>query len=374
MLDPQQQQTNCRCSARQVSPTASSARCGVLEADLKGLARKVLALVLRDLLESDIPLGFGSGRGNNVYEARVRGIERFWLQCPDALAPFPSHSEKPGPARWKPPRALGLAGIRGLIDQEVKGAAEAWVKALHETIARHKTLEESSPKPDSPGSEIPDSDGSNAEPDREEREARSPADLGMEKRSGSEERPKWKKPGARKPRFPLQRSNRKLAVVPLESLDQALAALPEEGSAWGFRTLPDEAMLERRSFAEWRKELGKAKLLEARIFSKTLDLHWLGDRGLLLADPSAIDSEATVGGEGWLERDRDSRLWGEWLEGSKAWYEARIPDPLCYKGLDPGPENCVPSLRYREWIRCGSSERIVQYIGVEGKPREEGKR
>ena len=161
----------------------------------------------------------------------------------------------------------------------------------------------------------------------------------------------------------LSPSTQVFGLCPVESIEALVERLESEKTYWGFWIIPTRVRLERRSAADWRDVLREPHLQEARIFSRSLDLHWLDGRGLVVA-PGAGDG-TSVGGDGWLERSRKSRLWGEWLEGTRAWYEERIPDPHEYVGLEPGPQNRFAFLRYREYLRDGQV-RTIRYEGVEG--------
>jgi hypothetical protein len=169
--------------------------------------------------------------------------------------------------------------------------------------------------------------------------------------------------------FPLQRMTGRLLARPLDHLAAVEEVLPATGDLWGFFTTAAEARLGRHTAAQWRSFLRRPGLVEARIFDEERDVHWLAGRGLFLvaAGPDADPAEV-VGGEGWLQRDRRSRLWGEWLAEAGGWYEERIPHPQCYSGLAPGPENNFAFLVYREYV-CQGAVRYVRYLRVEGEPR-----
>lgn len=169
---------------------------------------------------------------------------------------------------------------------------------------------------------------------------------------------------------PLRPSREPLAARPLARLEDALEAIAPREDYWGFLATPAEARLERRPGAEWRELLARPRRLEARIFADRLDLRWLDDRGLALVPAAEADADGleVVGGEGWQERERRSRLWGEWLEGSELWVEERIPRPIAYRGLAPGPASRDPFLRYVEYVR-GGVVRQVRYLTVEGDSR-----
>jgi hypothetical protein len=167
--------------------------------------------------------------------------------------------------------------------------------------------------------------------------------------------------------FALRKMTGYLVGTALASLDQALAELPETGELWGFWTTPARAGLGRRAAAEWQAVLSDPRLLEARVFGEALDLHWLAGRGFCLRPAGAAPGEAIGGGEEWLERERRSRLWGEWLAEAAGWYEERIPDPQRYEGLVPG-RDVLAFLVYREYVAAGVV-RYVRYLRVEGAPR-----
>lgn len=187
----------------------------------------------------------------------------------------------------------------------------------------------------------------------------------------------------------------------LEAFWERLAAAGD-GQLWGFFTTPAEAALERHDPAGWRRRLGPLALVEVRLFDERVDLHWLEDRGVLLglASDGARDlgsgqggsgdgpgesgggagqgerqggsggdgaSGEPVGGPGWLQRDRASRLWGERLADTGTWYEERIPRPQRYGGL--GPSRRYPFLAYREYVE-GGAVRYLRYLRLEAHDEE----
>lgn len=161
----------------------------------------------------------------------------------------------------------------------------------------------------------------------------------------------------------LRRSTEPLVARKIPDLSTGVARLAPARPYWGFWTTPATAQLQRRLGREWQAQIDQEPPVELRVFGQDLDLHWLAGRGVCLS--AAETSPAEVGGPGWLERDRRSRLWGEWLEPTDAWYEERIPDPLRYGGLDPNAGNRFAFLRYREYIHRGVLQ-YVRYLGVEG--------
>lgn len=103
----------------------------------------LLALVLRDLLLGDVPLGFGPAKGFNEYTAAVTAVDRFWLHPPEPLAGEPELAAPAGPVCWCPPAGRPLASpaaaaeLAGeLLGKRLRG----WVAALHrheaERVAR----------------------------------------------------------------------------------------------------------------------------------------------------------------------------------------------------------------------------------------------
>lgn len=105
----------------------------------------LLALVLRDLLHGDLPLGFATARGLNEYQARLVGIDRFWLATPACLDGQDALGAQVGEVRWEPPAeqdgtptALGALG-----GDDLKQALEGWVTALHSEL-RLKLAQEDS--------------------------------------------------------------------------------------------------------------------------------------------------------------------------------------------------------------------------------------
>jgi|HubBroStandDraft_3_1064219.scaffolds.fasta_scaffold12092_2 hypothetical protein len=175
--------------------------------------------------------------------------------------------------------------------------------------------------------------------------------------------------GRRTSAFLLERMRDPLAVQPIGRLEEALDLLPREGEPWGFWTTAAEAHLGRLPAGEWRSILSGPRIAEARVFDGETDLHWRGDRGLRLSTrlPAATGA-GPVNGNGWLQRERRSRLWGEWLAEAGGWYEERIPKPHRYQGLPEGPEACRAFLVYREYVRGGVVE-YVRYLRVEGERR-----
>jgi hypothetical protein len=166
--------------------------------------------------------------------------------------------------------------------------------------------------------------------------------------------------------FPLQKMTDRLVARRLASVAAARSSLlPEEGDLWGFFTTPSEAHLGRRAAADWKSVLSDPRLVEARIFGEVMDLHWRGGQGILLAAGGANAAGDRVGGDSWLQRERRSRLWGEWLGEAGAWYEERIPAPLRYEGLSQGPESRFAFVVYREYVSSGTVC-YVRYLRVEG--------
>jgi CRISPR-associated RAMP protein (TIGR02581 family) len=100
----------------------------------------LLALVLRDLLLGDLPVGFGTAKGLNEHGARVTAADRFWLRPP---APFAGTDldTGPGPARWSPPadRALDSpAAAAELAGEGLRHRFAGWVEALHRKVAERR--------------------------------------------------------------------------------------------------------------------------------------------------------------------------------------------------------------------------------------------
>jgi hypothetical protein len=153
----------------------------------------------------------------------------------------------------------------------------------------------------------------------------------------------------------------------LTAPSELLALLPEAEGLWGYALTPATARLARLSGDQWRSVLREPFLLEARIFSSELDLHWLDGRGVCLRIRGVGEAgrDDDIAGQCWWWRDRRCRLWGENLEGHDAWYEERIPDPQRYAGLAPGAQSLYPFLRMREYLRAGSV-RYVRFLEVEG--------
>jgi hypothetical protein len=187
------------------------------------------------------------------------------------------------------------------------------------------------------------------------------------------ERVSEKSPACQTPSEPkwgqLTPASEGLALRPLASLGEVVASLPSQTPCWGFYTTPTIARLLRAPRSRWEEIAGPPHLQELRIFGPERDLHWLGDRGVELAVvPAPSDpSPDRIGGPGWLQRDRRSRLWGEPLGDTGTWYEERIPDPLRYEGLEPGSHRFA-FLVYREYVQAGAV-RYVRYLEVEGGTR-----
>lgn len=165
-----------------------------------------------------------------------------------------------------------------------------------------------------------------------------------------------------------------VVVRPVADWRETLRHLDSASDLWGFAATAARAELGRYPAERWRELLAQPRLVEARLFDGTWDLHWLDGRGVLLevAEPGDGSRGQTeqpgdfrIAGDGWLQRDRRSRLWGEWLEGTDTWYEERIPDPLRYEGIAPGLDHRYVFLRYREYVRDGRVE-YVRYLEVEG--------
>lgn len=174
----------------------------------------------------------------------------------------------------------------------------------------------------------------------------------------------------RAPTDRLEEAGDRLLVRPAAALSELTAELAPEGLYWGFVTTAQEALVLQRRGKQWAELLGsQAWLEETRVFNEASDLHWLGDRGVVLREaPEGAEGGDVIGGPGWLERRRRSRLWGEELGDTGTWYEERIPDPQVYEGIKPGAGNDLVFLRYVEYIR-GGEVRYVRYLGLEGEAR-----
>lgn len=161
----------------------------------------------------------------------------------------------------------------------------------------------------------------------------------------------------------------------IANIEEGFAALTagEESDRvlWGYLLTASRARLLSASLSLWREAVTASPFLqELRVFDGAVDFHWLGERGVVQSvDGETNDGEGTgdpvVAPEGWLQRDRRSRLWGEWLRGTELWYEAGIPDPIAYEGLSPGPEQRFVFLRYREYI-CHGRAKYIRYLDIEG--------
>lgn len=170
--------------------------------------------------------------------------------------------------------------------------------------------------------------------------------------------------------FPLAECTERVEAVPVADLLAYLVTLDPTAERWGFAATAVRARLGRLSLREWSEILAAPRLLEARLWDTTEDLHWLEGRGVLLrVIPTSASvtggASLAVDGSGWLVRRRRSRLWGEWLEEAGGWYEERIPDVLHYDGIAPGAESRNVFLVAREYVRLGVVEH-VRYLSVEG--------
>ena len=165
-----------------------------------------------------------------------------------------------------------------------------------------------------------------------------------------------------------------VVVRPVADRRAALRGIDPASACWGFAATAARVVLGRYPVERWAELLESPRLVEARLFDDRRDFHWLEGRGVVLevaaagtaAEPAGRQPrDFLIAGEEWLQRDRRSRLWGEWLEDSDSWYEERIPDPQRYEGLEPSAGNRFAFLLYREYIRAGRLE-YVRYLGVEG--------
>lgn len=95
----------------------------------------LLALVLRDLLAGDVPLGFGSAKGLNEYRVRIAGADRFWLRPPRALEDL-GLGTGAGTRRWAPERPAGLEAIAETAGGALAERLRGWLQALHDELAR----------------------------------------------------------------------------------------------------------------------------------------------------------------------------------------------------------------------------------------------
>lgn len=99
----------------------------------------LLALVLRDLLWEDVPLGFGTARGFNEHRVRLIGVDRFWIAPPEALAGGGLGLDPgAGTRRYRPPAEAPIdspdaAGV--VAGPELAARLAAWVEALHARLA-----------------------------------------------------------------------------------------------------------------------------------------------------------------------------------------------------------------------------------------------
>jgi CRISPR/Cas system CSM-associated protein Csm3 (group 7 of RAMP superfamily) len=97
----------------------------------------LLALVLRDLLLGDVPLGFGTARGFNEYQARITGGEAFWLHLPDLLMGGLGLPANPGNHRWRPGEEIASpAAAARVAGEALARLIERWVEALHQRLAK----------------------------------------------------------------------------------------------------------------------------------------------------------------------------------------------------------------------------------------------
>jgi CRISPR/Cas system CSM-associated protein Csm3 (group 7 of RAMP superfamily) len=97
----------------------------------------LLALVVRDLLWGDLPLGFGSGKGFNEARVRLVGADRFWLAPPPALAGV-GLDPAPGERKWARPEGIDdPAQVSGVAGEELARRVEEWVASLHAWLEEH---------------------------------------------------------------------------------------------------------------------------------------------------------------------------------------------------------------------------------------------
>ena len=100
----------------------------------------LLALVLRDFLWEDVPLGFGTARGFNEYRVRLTGIDRFWIEAPGALEGLGSDLPDAAGARSfrsAPGQPLDSpAVVEALVGPRLAQRLASWVKVLHSYLER----------------------------------------------------------------------------------------------------------------------------------------------------------------------------------------------------------------------------------------------
>lgn len=103
----------------------------------------LLALVLRDLLWEDVPLGFGTARGFNEHRVRLTGVERFWIEPPAALANGSVASLDPGAGSRAFRASLeepldSPAAVAAVAGEVLAGSLGSWVAALHDLLAERR--------------------------------------------------------------------------------------------------------------------------------------------------------------------------------------------------------------------------------------------
>jgi CRISPR/Cas system CSM-associated protein Csm3 (group 7 of RAMP superfamily) len=102
----------------------------------------LLALVFRDLLLGDVPMGFGTAKGFNEYSARITAIDRFWLRPPAPLDGELGLDAAAGTVRWRPPGGEDLNDPQAAAERAgpfLRERLEAWVDDLHRELARRRT-------------------------------------------------------------------------------------------------------------------------------------------------------------------------------------------------------------------------------------------
>jgi CRISPR/Cas system CSM-associated protein Csm3 (group 7 of RAMP superfamily) len=96
----------------------------------------LLALVLRDLLLADIPMGFGTAKGFNEYTARITGIDRYWLRPPAAFAGLAGLDSRPGEKTWAPSSPLDSPATAGaLAGDDLGERLTSWILELHRQLS-----------------------------------------------------------------------------------------------------------------------------------------------------------------------------------------------------------------------------------------------
>ena len=105
---------------------------GTITIDLKRMplwGLGLLALVLRDLMEGDIPLGFGAGKGYGACKAEIKGLQIAGLETTSTeFQTILKHNELT-------PEALNNLDVTSVPPMEVQLALMDLIKAFHQKVS-----------------------------------------------------------------------------------------------------------------------------------------------------------------------------------------------------------------------------------------------